>query len=403
VASQLNSIQQIREQFPQLRSGDVYLDSAATTLKTKSVIDRMTKWMSEEVSNVHRGGHRLGNAATSSYEGSRTKVARFLNAKSSNEIVFTRGTTESINLVAASLSQSVFRPGDEIILSQLEHHSNIVPWQIWAERKGLKVKFVRITENGDLDWDHFLELLSPKAKMLSLTHQSNALGVKVNVKPFVKKAKEHGMLTLIDGAQALSSNFIDVQDLDCDFYVFSGHKIFGPTGIGVLYGKEDRLNALPPYQGGGSMIDQVTENGVSFLKAPQRFEAGTPAIAEAVVLGESIDFLNSLDLDFIKNHDQSLVLKATNAIEDLGFEVFGRNVPRSHVVSFQWKGLHPSDFASLLSEMNVAVRAGHHCCQPLMNRLGVVGTIRASFSVYSDENDLDQLISGLKKAKELLV
>lgn len=397
------SLKDVRSQFPQALQESTYLDSAATTLKTAGVIERMKTLLSSEISNVHRGGHKSGNRATTQYEAARGKVAGFLNAKSSNEIVFTRGTTESINLVATSLSQSLLKEGDEIILSQLEHHSNIVPWQMWAERKGFKVKFIRVTDSGALDFAHFESLLNDRTKVLSLTHLSNALGVQVDVKPFLKKAKEIGAHTLIDAAQSVSAHKVDVQDLNCDFLVFSGHKLFSPTGVGVLYGKEELLNQLPPYQGGGSMIVSVSESESTYLPSPQRFEAGTPAIQEAICLGEAIDFVESLDWREIQAHDKHLVDLTTNAVKDLGFQVFAEDQKRSHVVSFIWPGLHPSDFASILSEMDVAIRSGHHCCQPLMSRLGIPGTLRASFSVYSNENDVDRLVEGLKKAKELLV
>ncbi|HAG90897.1 MAG TPA: cysteine desulfurase CsdA [Bdellovibrionales bacterium] len=404
MATKLNSTSQIQKHFPQYGNGSVYLDSAATTLKAQSVIDRMTHWMTSEVSNVHRGGHKLGNAATNVFEQARVKVADFLGANSSNEIVFTRGTTESINLLACTLFESErLTPGDEIILSQLEHHSNIVPWQIWAERKGLKVHFIRLNKQGELDFEHFESLIHSRSKVLSLTQQSNALGVQVDVQKFVQLAKSKGLLTVVDGAQSVSSHPVNVQEMDCDFFVFSGHKLFGPTGIGVLYGREDLLNELPPYQGGGSMIDRVSEEGATFLKSPQRFEAGTPAIAEAICLGEAIDFVNQLDWEFVAQQDHSLVKRASDEIEALGFKVFAKDLVRNHVVSFVHDGVHPSDVASLLSEMDVAVRSGHHCCQPLMAALGVGGTLRASFSIYSDENDLDRLVEALKKAKGMLL
>lgn len=403
IAAKLN-MKDVRALFPQALTGaGAYLDSGATTLKLQSVITRMNQIMSGEVSNVHRGGHKLGNAATVGFEEARMKIARFLNAKSPNEIVFTRGTTESLNLIATSLSVSHLSAGDEVILSQLEHHSNIVPWQMWAERKGFKVRFIQMKEDGTLDFAHFEKLLNENSKVLSMTHLSNALGVNVDVKPFIEKAKSRGLLTVIDAAQSVSAHAVDVQDLGCDFLVFSGHKLFAPTGVGVLYGREALLNELPPYQGGGSMIDQVTESGVTYLQSPQRFEAGTPAIIEAVALGVAVDFVQSLDWKQVWEHDQKLVALATKAVQDLGFQVFADGVKRSHVVSFVWPGIHASDFAALLAEMDVAVRAGHHCCQPLMKRLGVPGTLRASFAVYSNENDVDRLIEALKKAKELLV
>lgn len=393
----------VRHLFPQSQLSATYLDSAATTLKVNSVIKRMSDILSSEVSNVHRGGHRSGNLATREYEAAREKVQKFIGAKSSNEVIFTRGTTESINLLACCLSQGNLKEGDEVLLSQLEHHSNIVPWQMWAERKGFVVKFVPVSEEGRLDFEAYEKMLSSKTKVVSLTHLSNALGVHVDVAPLFQKAKQFGALTILDAAQSVSAQAIDVSELHCDFLVFSGHKLFAPTGIGVLYGREDLLNGLPPYQAGGSMIDRVTEEESTYLLSPQRFEAGTPAIAEAICLGEAIDFVQSLDWRAVQNHDRLLLQRATEEVKGLGFKVFAEAEKRSHVVSFCWPGLHPSDFAALLSEMDIAVRSGHHCCQPLMQRLGVSGTLRASFSVYSNSEDVDQLIKGLKKAKDLLV
>lgn len=394
---------EVRASFPQASSLPVYLDSGATTLKAKAVIDRMSKFFMSEVSNVHRGAHSLGDAATTAFEGVRIQVAQFLNAKSENEIIFTRSTTESINLVAASLAQDYFKAGDEIIVTQLDHHSNIVPWQMWAERKGLKVHFVRIQEDCSLDFEHYKRLLGPLTKMVAMTQLSNALGVHVDVKPYIDAAHKVNALFLIDAAQSVSSHAIDVQALDCDFLAFSGHKLFAPTGVGVLYGKKDLLDAMPPYQAGGSMIDRVTEQGATYLASPQRFEAGTPAIAEVLGLGAALGFFTALNWKEIEEYDQNLIGKATRAISDLGFKVFAKDVPRSHVVSFIWPGMHPSDFASILSQAGVAVRSGHHCCQPLMTRLKIPGTIRASFSIYSNESDIEKLVEGLKKAKELLL
>lgn len=391
----------IRSQFPQTQLNSTYLDSAATTLKAQRVIDCMNRSLSAQTSNVHRGGHKSGNLATNLYEAAREKVARFINAEKVNEIIFTRGTTESINLIAASLGQS-FIEGDEIILSQLEHHSNIVPWQLLSERRGVKIKFIKVSESGVLDFSHFESLLTDRTKVVSLTHLSNALGVHVDVGPFFKKAHQMGALTVLDAAQSVSAQKVDVQNLHCDFLALSGHKLFAPTGVGVLYGKEDLLNKMPPYQGGGSMIDQVSEQGSTYLLSPQRFEAGTPAIAEAICLGEAIDFISELNWTEIQAHDHSLVQKASEAISDLGFRVLSKDQKRSHVVSFVWDQMHPSDIAVILSEMDIAIRAGHHCCQPLMKRLGITGTLRASFSIYSNDNDIDKLIEGLKKAKELL-
>lgn len=393
----------VRHLFPQSQLPATYLDSAATTLKVKSVIERMTDLLSSEVSNVHRGGHKSGNLATREYEGARVKVQKFIGAKSPNEVIFTRGTTESINLLACCLSQGLLKEGDEVLLSQLEHHSNIVPWQMWAERIGFSVKFAPVTDEGQVDFEAYRKMLGPKTKLVSLTHLSNALGVHVDVTSFFEKAKEVGALTVLDAAQSVSIQAIDVNKLKCDFLVFSGHKIFAPTGIGVLYGREELLNQLPPYQAGGSMIDQVTEAASTYLSSPQRFEAGTPAIAEAICLGEALDFVQSLDWVEVQKHDQHLLTQATSEIKALGFKVFAEKEKRSHVVSFSWPGVHPSDFATLLSEMNIAVRSGHHCCQPLMKRFGIPGTLRASFSVYSNDEDVDQLIKGLKKAKDLLV
>ncbi|NQZ01962.1 MAG: cysteine desulfurase [Bdellovibrionales bacterium] len=394
--------------FPQARlerEGErlVYLDNAATTLKPRAVIDRIKAYYESEVSNVHRGAHELADMGTSNYESARRNVANFINAKSPNEIVFTRGTTEGVNLVANAFGRANIGEGDEIILTELEHHSNIVPWQRLAEEVGAKIKVIPILDSGDLDLAKYDELLSPKTKMVSFLSISNALGVKNKVKQIIEKAKAVGAKTLVDAAQSVSTLKTDVQDWDCDFLVFSGHKLFGPNGIGVLYGKEQLLNELPPYQGGGSMIDEVTFDKTTYLQTPQRYEAGTPNVAGVVGLDAAVSYLQSVGLDSVQSVEEKLVKATVEGLRDIpGLRIFADPEERVNVVSFEIEGAHPSDVGHLLNQQKVAVRTGHHCCQPLMKRLGVPGTVRASFSLYNTEEDVDRLLRAVKKTKEFL-
>jgi cysteine desulfurase/selenocysteine lyase len=392
--------------FPQTRTringqSLVYLDGAATTLKPAVVIDAVTRYYSEQVANVHRGAHHLADAGTSLYEGARAQVAKFIGASSPDEVIFTRGTTEGINLVASSFAQSYLKPGDEILITELEHHSNIVPWQIAAQKTGAVLRVVPILDSGDLDLKAYSELLSSKTKIVSFLSASNALGVVNPVVEMIQMAKTVGAKTLVDAAQSMTTLPTDVRAWDCDFLVFSGHKVFGPTGIGVLYGKKDVLNAMPPYQSGGSMIDQVTFEATTYLPAPQRFEAGTPNIEGAIGLGVAVDFIERVGLKVIHANESHLVNKSIDRLSNVpGVRLIGSPAQRINVVSFLIEGVHYGDVGALLDQQGIAVRVGHHCCQPLMRRLGVAGTVRASFSLYNDESDVDRLVDGIKKVKE---
>lgn len=402
-------IQSIRDEFPQLQvtSHDrplIYLDSAATTLKPPCVADRIYQFYTKESANVHRGAHQISDQATRFYEEAREKVARFIGSTDSREIVFTRGTTESINLVARSYAGDHLQSGDEIILTEMEHHSNIVPWQLIAEEKELKIKVIPVDENGELIFSRFKELIGPRTKLLSLTHVSNSIGTLNPIKKFIAEAKKQDIVTVVDAAQSVSSQSIDVKDLNCDFLAFSGHKIFGPTGIGVLWGKREILNQMPPYQGGGSMIDQVTFEKTTFLETPQRFEAGTPHIAGAIGLGRALDFVRDLGLENIRSHEEDLVRFATDELSQIqGLRGIGDNPNRVNIVSFILEGVHHSDVSTLVDQQGIALRAGHHCTQPLMDRFGIPGTLRVAFSVYNSREDVVELIKAINKAKEFFI
>lgn len=382
----------------------VYLDNAATTLKPIQVVNRLDSYYQNEVSNVHRGAHDLADVGTSNYESARQSVTNFIGANSSNEVVFTRGTTESINLIASSLGASKLKAGDEIVLTELEHHSNIVPWQLAAQRVGAIVKVVPILDSGDLDFEAYKKLLSEKTKIVAFLSVSNALGVVNPVKEMIEAAKAVGAYTLVDAAQSVSTLSTNVADWDCDFLVFSGHKLFAPNGIGVLFGKEEILNELPPYQGGGSMIDKVSFEGTTFLASPQRFEAGTPNVGGALGLKAALDYLDDIGgVEVVHQVEQKLLEMAIAGLSEIeGVRVFGDPRQRINVVSFEVEGAHPSDVGHLLNQQKIAVRTGHHCCQPLMAKLGVPGTVRASFSVYNTEEDVDRLLQGVRKTKEFL-
>lgn len=403
------NIQQVQQQFPQLktvvRGGRlVYLDSAATTLKPQAVIDRLTKVYSSEVSNVHRGAHDLSDRATAAYEHARETVRKFLNASSANEIIFTKGTTEGINLVAQSFGHAFLKEGDEILLTQMEHHSNIVPWQLIAKEKGAKIVVAPITHQGEIDLDGFKKKLSSKTKIVSFAHISNAMGTINPVQELVRLAKDVGAVTVIDAAQSVSAEAIDVQKIGCDFLAFSGHKLFAPNGIGALYGKTELLNKMPPYQGGGSMIGRVTFENTTFLEAPQRFEAGTPPVAEAIAMATAIEYFQSLGIENVKAHKKNLLTKATQMLKDFpSIQLIGEAKNKTSVLSFLMKGAHPSDVGPLLDQQGIAVRCGHHCNQPLMDFLKVPGTVRASFSIYNSEDDIEVLRRGLMKAQEILL
>ncbi|MEN0058231.1 MAG: cysteine desulfurase [Bdellovibrio sp.] len=399
----------IRREFPALTQKVhgkplVYLDSAATTLKPRAVIDRIGHFYSYETSNVHRGAHYLGDVATQAFESARIASAQFLQAVRTEEIVFVRGTTEGINLVAHSWGRSNLHAGDEILITEMEHHGNIVPWQMIAEEKGAKVVAAAVLENGELDLEDFKKKLSSRTKMVAFTACSNVLGTNNNMKLLTKWAHEVGARVLIDGAQIVSQTAVNVQDINCDFFVFSAHKIFGPFGFGVLYGKKEILDSMPPYQGGGSMIAKVSLEGTTFNEVPFRFEAGTPHVEGAVGLHAALKFVNEVGLEKIHAYEMDLLQEATQkllAIPDV--KIFGLARDKGPIISFNLKGAHHSDVGQILDREGVAVRAGHHCTQPLMARLGVPGTVRASFSVYNNHEDIDALIKAVVKAREMLL
>ncbi len=399
-------IQKVRGDFPilsRLVRGKrlVYLDNAASTLKPIHVIDRLTQYYREESSNVHRGAHFLSEQGTIAYENARATVQRFLNASQSSEVVFTRGTTESINLVAQTYGRQVLQADDEIILSELEHHSNIVPWQMIASEKGAKIKVVPVTDEGEIDFARFTELLSNRTKIVSLAWASNALGTITDVKKFIKAAHEVGARVVVDAAQAVAQMPTDVQDLDCDFLAFSGHKVFAPYGIGILYGKSELLESMPPYQGGGSMISHVSWERTTWAAVPHKFEAGTPSIADALGLAEAVKYVTDLGFDWIREHERDLLRYATEQLRAIpGLRIIGEAENKVPIISFVMEGAHPSDIGALIDQQGVAVRAGHHCCQPLMARFGIPATARASFSIYNTREEIDILRDSLIKAKE---
>ncbi len=405
----LLDIDKIREDFPILHQEVngrplVYFDNAASTQKPKVVIDAISDYYQSINSNVHRGVHHLSQKATDAFEASREKVRVHLNAAEAAEVLFTKGTTDSINLVANSLGQGMIGEGDEIIVSQLEHHSNIVPWQMLCERSGAKLKVIPINEKGELRMEVYADLLSSKTKLVAVNHISNALGTINPVKEIIAMAHEKGAMVLIDGAQAVPHLAVDVQDLDADFYCFSGHKIFGPTGIGVLYGKRHILEAMPPYQGGGEMIAEVSFEKTTYAGLPHKFEAGTPHIEGGIVLGTAIDYMNSIGLDAIAAYEKELLeygtaqLKA--AFPDL--RIIGEAEDKTSVISFLIGAIHPYDMGVILDKLGIAVRTGHHCTQPIMQHFDIPGTLRASFAFYNTKPEIDKLVEALKKAVAML-
>jgi cysteine desulfurase/selenocysteine lyase len=378
-----------------------YLDSAASAQKPQYVIDAMSHVMTEHYSNVHRGVYTFSAETTVAFENARQKVAQFLNAKSDKEIVFTRNTTEAINLVAACFGQSL-KTGDEIILTELEHHANIVPWYFLKEQKGIVLKIVPLKADRSLDMAAFEKLLGPKTKLVAVTQLSNALGTIVPVADIVAKAHAVGAKVLVDGSQAVVHLDVDVQKIGCDFYVFTGHKLYGPSGVGVLYGRYEVLNALPPYQGGGEMIEQVTFDKITFREPPYRFEAGTPAIVEVIGLGAAIDYLNGLDKAAVRAHEQKLLQEAETRLTAIGGVTIYSTAPeRAAILSFMIDKVHPHDVATVFDQLGIAVRAGHHCAQPLMKVLGVAATVRASFALYNTMEDVERLVEGVQKVKKL--
>ena len=399
----------IRDDFPILRRTFrrrplIYLDSAATTQKPGKVIEAMKAYYEMHNANVHRAAHILALEATELMENTRKALHTLINASDPAEIVYTRGTTEAINLIAAILGAAgKVAPGDEILITEMEHHSNIVPWQMLAERTQATLRAVRITDAGDLDYDDFLRKLSPKTRIFACNHVSNALGTVNPLAQLISDAKAAGVITVIDGAQAPLHQHMDMQALNCDFYCFSGHKMFAPTGIGVLYGKLEHLKNLPPWQGGGEMIEHVTLARTTYQQPPYKFEAGTPHIAGAVGLGAAVDYINSLDKPTLLKSENELINRTISGLKQIpGVKIIGAPETRSSVVSFLTKQGHPHDLGTLLDQQGVAVRTGHHCAMPLMERLGIPGTVRASFSLYSNSDDVDRLLEGVDKAIDLL-
>ncbi|KLT70721.1 aminotransferase class V-fold PLP-dependent enzyme [Flavobacterium sp. ABG] len=400
-------IQKIRADFPilsQTVNGKplVYFDNGATSQKPQIVIDAIEKYYQEINANIHRGVHTLSQLATDAYEISRGKVQQHINAKFAHEVLFTPGTTHGINLVTNGFA-SILKPGDEVLVSALEHHSNIVPWQMLCEKTGAVLKVIPMNEDGELIMDAFDALLSEKTKVVTVNHISNALGIINPIKYIIEKAHAVGAAVLIDGAQAVPHLKPDVQELDCDFYVFSGHKMCGPTGTGILYGKEAWLNKLPPYQGGGEMIKEVTFEKTTYADLPHKFEAGTPNIAGGIVLGTAIDYLNNIGFDNIQKHEEELLEYATKRLLEIeGLRIYGTGKNKASVVSFNIDGIHPYDIGSIIDKLGIAVRTGHHCAQPIMNFFCIPGTIRASFSFYNTKEEIDLMVDAVKKAKTML-
>ncbi len=398
---------QVRQEFPIL-SREVYgkpltyLDNAASAQKPKVVIDSMNEVLENEYANVHRGLHYLSNTATAKYEEARAIAQRFLNAASQDEIIFTSGATDGINLVANGLAEDI-KEGDEIVLSIMEHHSNIVPWHFLRERHGAVLKWVDIESDGSLSIERFEEVLSSRTKLVALTHMSNVLGTVTPVKDIIQLAHDRGVPVLLDGAQGAVHLDVDVQDLDVDFYACTGHKLYGPTGIGILYGKKQRLNALRPFRGGGEMIEEVSRDRVTYLDAPHRFEAGTPPIVEAIGLGAALTFMMSLDAEAVRAHEHALLSYAMECLRELNsIQTYGSAPGKGSIVAFNLEGAHPHDLSTIIDREGVAVRAGHHCAQPLMERLGVTATARASFALYNTMEDVDRLVAAIRKAGEFL-
>jgi len=400
-------IDAIRAQFPALHQEVhgkplVYFDSAASTHKPQAVLDAIVAAYSRDYSNVHRGIHTLSQRATEAYEGARRKVQTYLNAAEEAEIIFTRGTTEGINLVAHGWGLDTLKEGDEIVITGMEHHSNIVPWQLVAERTGAILKVVPLQDDGSIALSDYAELLSPRTKMVSVIHVSNALGTINPVEAMIRLAHDVGALVLLDGAQSVQHFAVDVQALDCDFFVFSGHKLYGPTGIGALYGKRDLLDAMSPYQGGGDMIRTVTFEGSTWASLPNKFEAGTPAIVQGIALGSAIDWVQEVGIEAIAAHEDALLAYGTeqlNAIE--GLHLVGTADKKSSVLSFVMDNTHPSDLGTILDLEGIAVRVGHHCAQPVMRRFDVPATCRASIGVYNTREEVDRLVEGLLKCRDM--
>ena len=401
------NIDAIRADFPILSqkvNGKplVYFDNGATSQKPQIVIDAISKYYQEINANIHRGVHTLSQLATDAYEASRGKIQNHINAKFSHEVLFTSGTTHGINLVANGFA-SILKSGDEVLVSALEHHSNIVPWQMLCEKTGAVLRVIPMDENGELILSEFDKLLSNKTKIVTVNHISNALGTVNPITYMIDKAHEFGAAILIDGAQAVPHLKPDVQELDCDFYVFSGHKICGPTGTGILYGKEDWLNKLPPYQGGGEMIKEVTFEKTTYAELPHKFEAGTPNIAGGIVLGTAVDYMNQVGFENIQIQEKELLEYGTKRLLEIeGLKIYGTSKDKTSVISFNIEGIHPYDIGTIIDKLGIAVRTGHHCAQPIMNFFNIPGTIRASFAFYNTKEEIDIFVEALKRAKLML-
>ncbi len=400
-------VTRLREDFPILKAQVygkplVYLDNAASTQKPQVVIDAIAGLYSEYYSNIHRGVHRLSQLSTEAHEAARTKVQRFLNAPSAKEIVFVRGCTEGINLVAQSFGRKFVGPGDEIVISAMEHHANIVPWQMLCEEKGAILKVVPINDQGEILMEAYEQLLSERTRLVAIVHLSNALGTINPVRQMIELAHERGIPVLVDGAQSVPHIAVDVQALDCDFYLFSGHKLFGPTGIGVLYGKTEMLEKMPPWQGGGDMIRSVSFEKTVYAPIPYKFEAGTPDIAGAIALGAAIDYVEAIGLDAIAAYEDELLSYATRSILTVpGVRLVGTAHAKASVLSFVIDGVHPHDIGTILDREGIAIRAGHHCAQPVMKRFGIPATARASFAFYNTPAEVDALVAAVKKVQEM--
>lgn len=403
------NIEQIRLDFPQLKTTVngkplIYLDNAATTLKPQVVIDHMTKHLSFDVANVHRGIHTLSEMGTRAFEETRIAVQKLINARHDYEVIYTKGTTDALNLVANSFSEKFLKAGDEIILSEMEHHSNIVPWQMVAEKTGAVIKVLSINDDGEISLEEYKKLLSNKTKIVSIVHTSNTLGTINPVKEMTKMAHEVGAKMCIDAAQSIAHMKIDVQDLDCDFLVFSAHKMYGPNGLGFLYGKEELLNEMPPYQGGGSMISEVRFEKTTYHNLPNKFEAGTPAIAEVIAFKSALAYVEKIGLDNIAAYEHELLEYAVNEMKKIGgIRFIGTAKNKAGVIAFEVEGVHPQDLGTILDKQGVAIRTGHHCCQPLHRHYNVTATARASFSIYNNKADVDTFIAAIKKAKDFLL
>lgn len=397
-------ITKVREDFPILSRTVygkplIYLDNGATTQKPLCVLDAMQEEYLNVNANVHRGVHWMSQQATDLHEAARETVRKFINARSTTEIVFTRGTTESLNLVASSFVEGCMKEGDEVIVSTMEHHSNIVPWQLQEQRKGIVLKVIPMTDEGELQLEEYEKLFTERTKLVSITQVSNVLGTVNPVKEMIRIAHEHGVPVVVDGAQSVPHFAVDVQDLDCDFLAFSGHKVYGPTGVGVLYGKEEWLDRLPPYQGGGEMIEHVSFEKTTFERPPLKFEAGTPDYIATHGLATALDYVTSLGMDNILAHEQDLTRYALQQLREIeGMHIYGhRNDSGDAVISFNVGDIHHMDLGTLLDQLGIAVRTGHHCAQPLMDRLGILGTVRASFGLYNTREEVDALVAGIKR------